>query len=293
MTNATLERYLARMRRVLDHIDRHIDDELDAEALSGVAAFSKYHFHRQFTATVGISLHRYVQLVQMKRASYRLAFRDGATVTGVALDAGYQTPEAFARAFRQRFGQAPRDFRCAPDWASWLLALRPLKDARTITMQNVFTPDQVRIVDVPDTMVAVMQHRGDAARLGATIRRFIAWRRAARLTPGTSATFTIFHNPEPARPEDFHVDLCAATRRAIPAGPHGVTPGVIPGGRCAVLRVIGSSDDLGPAATFLYRDWLPSSGEEARDVPLYCQRLTFFPDVPEHEAATDLFLPLR
>lgn len=47
------------------------------------------------------------------------------------------------------------------------------------------------------------------------------------------------------------------------------------------------------AALFLYRDWLPASGEEARDFPIYCQRLSFFPEVPEHEAVAELFLPLR
>ena len=57
--------------------------------------------------------------------------------------------------------------------------------------------------------------------------------------------------------------------------------------------MVGSSDDLEPAALFLYRDWLPASGEETRDFPLYCQRVSLFPNVPEHEAITDLFLPLR
>ncbi|WP_139276451.1 AraC family transcriptional regulator, partial [Pararhizobium antarcticum] len=45
------------MQRVLDHIDRHLDDDLDLEAVSNVAAFSKYHFHRQFTANFGLSVH--------------------------------------------------------------------------------------------------------------------------------------------------------------------------------------------------------------------------------------------
>jgi AraC family transcriptional regulator len=240
-----------------------------------------------------VTLHRYVQLVRMKRASYRLAFRDGETVTTIAMDAGYEAPEAFARAFRQRFGQAPTSFRQSPDWASWHMALGPLTEARTAIMQTPFTLDQVRIVEVPATDVAVMDHRGDAARLGATIQRFIAWRRAAGLPPKVSATFTIFHDPDPARPEDFHLALCAATHPTMPAPSESVTTGVIPAGRCAVLRVIGSSEDLGPAAIFLYRDWLPGSGEETRDFPLYCQRLAFFPDVPESEAVTDLFLPLR
>ncbi|OWK21742.1 hypothetical protein AJ88_11230 [Mesorhizobium amorphae CCBAU 01583] len=61
---AALENYHARMQRVLDHIDQHLDDDLGLEALSGVAAFSKFHFHRQFTSTFGVSVHRYVQLAR-------------------------------------------------------------------------------------------------------------------------------------------------------------------------------------------------------------------------------------
>lgn len=83
---AALQGYHARMQRVLDHIDRHLDDDLDLGALSNVAAYSKYHFHRQFTATFGLSVHRYIQLARMKRASYRLAYRDSQSVTDIAMD---------------------------------------------------------------------------------------------------------------------------------------------------------------------------------------------------------------
>jgi len=39
---AALQNYQARMRRVLDYIDRHLDSDLDLETVSGVAAFSKF-----------------------------------------------------------------------------------------------------------------------------------------------------------------------------------------------------------------------------------------------------------
>ena len=84
---AALQNYQARMRRVLDYIDRHLDSDLDLETVSGVAAFSKFHFHRQFTATFGLSVHRYVQLARMKRASHRLAYMDAQSVTDIAMDA--------------------------------------------------------------------------------------------------------------------------------------------------------------------------------------------------------------
>ena len=90
---AALQNYHARMQRVLDHIDRHLDDDLDLETVSGVAAFSKFHFHRQFTATFGLSVHRYVQLARLKRASHRLAYMDVQSVTDIAMPATtHRTP---------------------------------------------------------------------------------------------------------------------------------------------------------------------------------------------------------
>ncbi|OAN66110.1 AraC family transcriptional regulator [Sphingomonas sp. TDK1] len=289
-----LARYHARMQRVLDHVDTHAEEDLDLATLAGVAAFSKHHFHRQFSALFGVSVHRYVQLVRMKRASYRLAYRPGEAVTDIALDAGYEAPEAFARAFRQRFGQAPSQFRAAPDWHPWHAALAPLTQARSQTMQTRFALDDVTTLDFPATPVAFLTHRGDPAHLGDTIRRFIAWRKTTGHRPPASATYTIFHtDPRTTPPEDYRLDLCAGAAHPMADPVHGIEPGLIPAGRCAMLRVVGHADDLEPAALFLYRAWLPESGEEPGDFPLFARRVAFFPDVPEHESVTELYLPLK
>ena len=290
----TLDQYHARMQRVLDHIDRHLDGDLDLEAMSGVAAFSKFHFHRQFKATFGVSLHRYVQLARMRQASKRLADGQGQSVTDIALDAGYETPDAFARAFRQRFAQSPSSFRKSPEWEPWLAAFGPLNAARSKIMQTTFTPDQVILREVDPTRVAIFEHRGDPDTLDATIQRFITWRKAAGLSPRTNTTFNIWYSERrPANPADYSMDLCAGVGpdQPIESSDGMVKAGEIPGGRCAVLRVTGDTHNLEPAALYLYRDWLPASGEEMRDFPIYCQR--FFLDEPEQGTAAELFLPLK
>uniref|UniRef100_B0SZN8 Transcriptional regulator, AraC family n=1 Tax=Caulobacter sp. (strain K31) TaxID=366602 RepID=B0SZN8_CAUSK len=291
---AALDQYHARMQRVLDHIDRHLDGDLDLEAMSSVAAFSKFHFHRQFKATFGVSLHRYVQLARLRRASKRLADGQGQSVTDIALDAGYETPDAFARAFRQRFAQSPSRFRKSPDWEPWLAAFGPLNAARSKIMQTTFTPDQVALREVAPTRVAIFEHRGDPETLDATIQRFIAWRKAAGLSPRTNPTFNIWHSERrPPDPADYSMDLCVGVGadQPIDSSSETVKAGEIPGGRCAVLRVTGDTHNLEPAALYLYRDWLPASGEEMRDFPIYCQR--FFLDAPEQGTAAELFLPLK
>jgi AraC family transcriptional regulator len=291
MMTAALDHYHARMQRVLDHIDRHLDGDLDLDAVSSVAAFSKFHFHRQFKATFGVSLHRYVQLARLRRASKRLADGQGQSVTDIALDAGYETPDAFARAFRQRFAQSPSSFRRSPDWEPWLAAFGPLNAARSKIMPTTFTPDQVTLREVAPTRVAIFEHRGDPETLDVTIQRFIAWRKAAGLSPKTNPTFNVWYSERrPADPADYSMDLCVGVDQPIEAS-DTVKAGEIPGGRCAVLRVTGDTHNLEPAALYLYRDWLPASGEEMRDFPIYCQR--FFLDEPEQGTAAELFLPLK
>ena len=161
-------------------------------------------------------------------------------------------------------------------------------------MQKTFTPDDVTIRDVPSRRVAIMEHRSDPATLGAALQRFIAWRKAAGLHPKTSPTFNVWRSERrPTSPADYSVDLCVGTDQPIDPSDTQIKAGEIPGGRCAVLRVVGYTDNLEPAALYLYRDWLPASGEEPRDFPIYCQRLAFFPEVPEHETVAELFLPLK
>ena len=294
MNSAAAQSYRARFRKVLDYIDNHLDDDLAVERLSYVAAFSKYHFHRQFTLLFGISVSRYVQLNRLKRASYQLAFREPNQIIDIALASGYEGPEAFSRAFKKSIGQSPSEFRKQPQWGPWHATYQPLSELRINHMKPENNADQVRIINFEDTKVATFEHRGDPKLIGNSIRKFIEWRKQNHLPPRVSATFNIvYDDPIETDPDDYRFDLCAATERDIADNPCGIVVKTIPGGRCAVLRHIGSDDNLRDTVIYLYSEWLPQSGEELRDFPLYFQRVSLFPDVPEHEAVTDVFLPLK
>ena len=86
-------------------------------------------------------------------------------------------------------------------------------------------------------------------------------------------------HPLSARAQGFRADLLRRGHQ-------------IPGGRCAVVRHHGSLDTLANSVWFLYRDWLPASGETLRDFPVYFRYLNFVHEVAEHELQTDIYLPL-
>ena len=152
----------------------------------------------------------------------------------------------------------------------------------------------VRIVHFNPTKVAVLEHRGDPRLIDASVRTFIAWRKQNHLPPRVSATFNIAYNsPAGATPDDFRIDLCAAVEQDVADNAFGIVGKTIPGGRCAVLRHTGTDDTLGEAVAYLCATWLPRSGEQRRDFPVFYQRVTFPPDVPEDQAIIDVFLPLQ
>ncbi|MBW4521740.1 MAG: AraC family transcriptional regulator [Scytolyngbya sp. HA4215-MV1] len=294
MTASTVATYHARFRKLLEYIDAHLDDDLTVEQLSNMVPCSKYHFHRQFSALLGISIYKYVQLNRLKRASYQLAFRDHRQIIDIALSSGYENHESFSRAFKKNIGQTPSEFRKQPHWYSWHLTYQLFSQIRSKHMQPDKPFAQVQLITFPATKVAALEHRGNPNLIGDSVRKFIEWRKQNHLPPKVSATFNILYDdPFKTSPDDYRLDICASTARAVVENPFGVVEKIIPAGRCAVLRHFGSDDHLSQSITYLYSQWLPLSGEELRDFPLYLQRVRFFPDVPEHEAISDLFLPLQ
>jgi AraC family transcriptional regulator len=285
--------YRARLLKVVAYIDANLDADLALDTLASVASFSKFHFQRQFAALFGMSVFEVVHLLRLKRASCDLAYRNH-SVIDVAFDAGYESPESFARAFKKRFGQSPTEWRESPDWVGWHAATDRLYQLRRELMEQTKTTEPVTIVDFPETRIAVLEHRGDHRLLGNTIRTFISWRRENRLPPRASATFNLLYgDPDTTPPDEFRMDLCVAIKGPVPTNTFGIVEGVIPAGRCAALRHRGSDDGLGITLDRLYREWLPGSGEELRDFPPFVQRVASFPEVPEHESVVDVFLPLK
>lgn len=280
--------YAARFGRVLDYIEAHLAEPLSVEQLSQVAHFSRFHFHRQFAEYVGTGVARYILLLRLRRATHRLAFDRRARVIDIALEAGFENPESFTRAFRNLFGQSPSAFRRQPDWDTWHERYRFRIPERKRSMQ-------VEIVDFKTTHIAVLEHRGPLERLNDTVARFIAWRVASGLSPKQSSrTFGLVHdNPDTTEPAQFRFGICGEVSTDVPANPQGVVAQLIPGGRCARVRHLGPHDRLSESIYPLYRDWLPGSGEELRDFPLYFHYLNLLPETAEHDLVTDIYLPLK
>jgi len=142
---------------------------------------------------------------------------------------------------------------------------------------------------------AVLEHCGNPALLNDSVQRFIAWRKDSGLSPiATSQTYGIaYDDPATTPAKDFKFDICGSVSEEVPSNRYGTVAKAIPGGRCAVVRHEGSPDHIAGSVYYLYRTWLPHSGEEPREFPVFFHYLNLKSNTPEHELLTDVYLPLK
>lgn len=99
-----------RLRRVVEYIDAHLDQNLTLAELAAVAEFSPSHFKALFREATGMPVHRFVLERRIERA--RLHLLEGRLgITEIALETGFAHPSHMARWMRRIVGLTPSQIR--------------------------------------------------------------------------------------------------------------------------------------------------------------------------------------
>ena len=98
--------WLEHMNAAMDYIEVHLADEISYDRAARLACCSTYHFQRMFSYLAGVPLAEYIRRRRLTLAAFEL--RGGkCKVIDVALKYGYESPEAFSRAFKKLHGAMP------------------------------------------------------------------------------------------------------------------------------------------------------------------------------------------
>lgn len=276
-----------KIKAVSDYIQLHLDDELNIDLLCEIAHLSKFHFHRIFSSYTGIALAKYIQICRLKRASFQLAFDLDRKIIDIAFQAGFESPEAFTRAFKRCFDQTPSTFREEPDWQFW-------HQQFNFILPKIEKNMIVNIVEKSSEKIAYIRHHGAPERVYETAAKFIEWRKTTGLSPiKTSHTYGIpYSDPELTPAGHFVFDIAGQIDQEVPENEFGVSTASLPAGKYAVVRHFGSHDQL-KDSVLVFRKWLPEQNYEIGDFPIYFHYLNFVHEVNEHELITDIYLLLK
>ncbi|AQP53368.1 hypothetical protein CBF34_08885 [Vagococcus penaei] len=95
---------------LLDYIEEHLDSEITMKDLAQLTNLSVFNLQKIFSILTSISLGDYIRYRRLSESVYDLQHTN-ARLIDIAFKYGYQSSEAFSRAFKAFFGLSPSEAR--------------------------------------------------------------------------------------------------------------------------------------------------------------------------------------
>lgn len=255
--------YADRIQRAIDYIEANLTHQVSLQDAARQACWSAFHFMRTFGAVVGSTFRQYVRDRRMEIAAYRLAFSD-ARVLEVAQSVGYDTQEAFTRAFKRIYGLSPGRYRTAAAYT-----------IRTPPARVVLHPDdgdrrdrmEPKIEQISDKVIAGVELRtkndgSNTQEVPEFWQRYLQERTADKI-PGKiepEIEYGLCTNMDFDTGEfSYVIGYEVAPQSTAPTEPFGAFP--VPHGTYAVFTARGSTVDTGfvdaiqDTWRFIYGTW--------------------------------------
>lgn len=284
-----------RILRVLIHIQNNLDEALSLRDLAEVAEVSPYHFHRVFRGMVGEPVLEHVRRLRLERAAHEL-IHTRHRVARIAFDAGYETHEAFTRAFKALFGLSPSAWRSArqPQRQTDPAGVHYSTDPETIPFHPLTEgiSMDVSIVNRDPQRVVFIRHIGPYFEVGPVWERLGQWAGQKGLFgPNTRMFGLSYDDPDVTDDSKLRYDACITVGDEVEGeGEIGVQE--VAGGTFGRFVHEGSYNGLATSYAAFFANWLPESGYEADNRPCIEIYLNMMGEVPEEELRTEILIPL-
>ncbi|MEL6960089.1 MAG: AraC family transcriptional regulator [Pseudomonadota bacterium] len=271
--------HMDRILRVIDCIHAHADEDLSLDQLADVAAMSRFHWHRVFSAIMGASPAHVIRSVRMHKATMLLV-RTDLPIPEVGKRVGYPNDRSFARTFKDAYGLAPQAFR---------------KQGHEKNAPKFITGDtemfDVSLKTAEPIRLAALSHQGDYSNISQAFQKLGPMISAAGGWPQTRGMAGVYYDDPASTPE---ADL-RSHAGAVWAGdsvPDGMEEVTLDGGPYAVLHFKGPYSGLAAAYQYLYGPWLAEHGADLRDAPSFEIYLNDPADTAPEDLLTDIYMPL-
>lgn len=252
---------------VVAWIEQQLDQPLTLDQIASQAGLSPYHFSRLFTARMGRSVMAHVRGRRLVRGARRLCHEADLKLVDLAFDCGFDSQEAFTRAFKRLFGVSPGRFRSG-------FAVEPLEGQYPMTLPLAQNTSVVRLpglVTMPAFHVAGPSRRFDEATK-AEIPQL--WSALIGLLPFAGqveswATYGVVSSVDRAEGCFQYMAGVGVEPGCVP--PPGFSTLEIPAASYAVFRITLNGTALHPqvkqAMASIWGDLLPASGLKVVDGP--------------------------
>jgi len=303
------DEYKARINKVFDYIENHIDHPFTLAELASVASFSKFHFSRIFQALVGETPFQFILRVRLEKAASLIRMSPQNTLSDIAFQCGFSDISIFSRNFKSHFGVSPSQYRMTQE-EDRNLSQEDSKEHQAETPASMYfctssnkikwktnmeINKSVEVKDLPSMTVAYVRHigpyMGDEKLFERLWNQLFAWAGPRGLLGGESFNSLIIYHDDPnVTVEDkLRLSVCITVPEDTKVdGEIGKME--VESGKCVVARFILDPSQFKTAWEWVYGQWFPTSGYQPDDKPCF----EMYPEAPEDGKFTvDICVPVK
>lgn len=254
--------YLERIQYGVDYIEARLDEDLALSDIAKAAGVSQWHFQRLFKALSGETLKTYIRARRLARSLERLLTTD-LRVLDIALLAGFESQEAFARAFKQALGMTPQRYRSLRDKSLFLK--KPRFDAEYLAHINQNVSREPEIYEQKPMLLVGLRtlfFGSDSEKNNVSEQLPQLWAafvpRLTEISNAVSGTCygVVRQEAEGSERLVYHAAIEVETAASVPAGMVTVE---IPAARYARFGHHGLAQNLDRTVSYAYGTWLAGS----------------------------------
>ncbi|MFC2113746.1 GyrI-like domain-containing protein [Bacteroidota bacterium] len=284
----TQKDYFERINKVLLYIHEHLDEKLELDHLAQISNFSSFHFHRIMKAYLREPLGSYVQRVRLDKAANSLLYTTEA-INDIAFKFGYESHASFSKAFKKRFSCSPSEFR--EQSASIKIETNFVQLNKSITTMEL----KCKIKHIKPQKVIYVTTIGpyNGGGIGDAWEKVCSFAKQKKLFGFNTQFYGISHDDPKITEEDkLRYDACVTVRKdANPEGEIGYK--VVEGGKYAIFRHKGPYEKFDESYEFIFKQWLPQSGELLRDLPCLEKYINDPDKTKPKDLKTDIYIPIQ
>lgn len=289
--------YRKSLEQAIIYIEAHLGDHLKVDDVSKAAGYSYYHLNRQFVAVLGESVGNYIKKRRLADAAKKLIYTDRKVIE-IAMENGFESSEAFSRAFKQIYQVSPQSYR-SNRFDTFISAKERLDMglldhiARNVTVHP-------QIVEIPPVRVAGL--RGETT-LGDNVlpKLWGQFNAMAHLVPNKIEAPRGFGICEACSENTLYnmndnvkfTEVVGAEVTSFQNLPEQFVEKELPGGRYAVFTHKGSLRMLKSTFDYIWGTWFLTTKEELdgrEDFELYDNR---FIGLNHPDSEIDIYIPVR
>jgi AraC family transcriptional regulator len=283
---ATAKDYQERINKVLLYINNHLGEELDLKRLAEISNFSPFHFHRIMRAHLGEALGAYIVRIRLEIAARLLEFSQEA-ISDIAWKIAYETPSAFSTAFKNRFGVSPQEFR--NNTVNNYIFNQFIQKENTMKME--LKPKIKEISSKKVIYIQVIEAYGGEKTAKAWEKLWAFVKEKKLYSFGMESLGVSHDDPGITDADKCRYEACVTVKKDVkPEGEIGVKQ--VEGGKYAIFKHTGPYEILGDAYNQIFRNWLPQSGYELRDVPCFDKYMNNPEKTKAEKLQTFIYIPV-